>query len=306
MMIPGSVIHTRLTDPNQIARLSQWELDFRQVEPGLMRTDVAINKGRSLELLRIRMSRAVHQRGSAPLQRVTFGIPTWSALDNWKGVEPPSAVVVGFGAGAEFDGVGRPGFDALTLSFDKEAFIGLADRLGIAVEKTVFEAALHSAMARPELIGKLLSHANNFLNSAAPALSEAEEEAITAELLCTLTASEQHLDQSSVRKRDRALDRALEYISQHGSENLKIGELCVLSGASWRTLERAFNERFGVGPKAYAKYVRLQRMRAELLAAPPGTPINSVANRWGFWHMGELARDYRLLFGRLPSEERMR
>jgi len=27
-----------------------------------------------------------------------------------------------------------------------------------------------------------------------------------------------------------------------------------------------------------------------------------VANAWGFWHMGQFARDYRRLFGELPSD----
>lgn len=30
--------------------------------------------------------------------------------------------------------------------------------------------------------------------------------------------------------------------------------------------------------------------------------INEAAQRWGFWHAGEFAADYRLLFGELPSQ----
>jgi AraC family ethanolamine operon transcriptional activator len=30
--------------------------------------------------------------------------------------------------------------------------------------------------------------------------------------------------------------------------------------------------------------------------------IADVANRWGFWHMGQFAADYRRQFGELPSE----
>lgn len=64
----------------------------------------------------------------------------------------------------------------------------------------------------------------------------------------------------------------------------------------------AFKERFGSGPKADLQRRRLLRVRAELIK--PGSPltISHVANGSGFWHMGQLARDYRRLFGELPSE----
>ena len=30
--------------------------------------------------------------------------------------------------------------------------------------------------------------------------------------------------------------------------------------------------------------------------------VGRISARWGFWHMSRFARDYRLLFGELPSE----
>ena len=37
-------------------------------------------------------------------------------------------------------------------------------------------------------------------------------------------------------------------------------------------------------------------------ADPSRTRIADVANEWGFWHMGQLAADYRRHFGENPSE----
>jgi AraC family ethanolamine operon transcriptional activator len=34
--------------------------------------------------------------------------------------------------------------------------------------------------------------------------------------------------------------------------------------------------------------------------------IADIANRWGFWHIGKLAADYRTQFGELPSATRQR
>ena len=30
--------------------------------------------------------------------------------------------------------------------------------------------------------------------------------------------------------------------------------------------------------------------------------VADAANEWGFWHMGQFAKDYRRMFGELPSE----
>ena len=64
-----------------------------------------------------------------------------------------------------------------------------------------------------------------------------------------------------------------------------------------------FRERFGISPKAYLRERRLNGLREELRACDPNvTTVVAVAHRWGFWHLGQLARDYRRLFGELPSD----
>jgi AraC family ethanolamine operon transcriptional activator len=74
-------------------------------------------------------------------------------------------------------------------------------------------------------------------------------------------------------------------------------------GASERTLRRGFRERFGVSPKAYLLAQRLIDVRRTLRTADPdATLVADVANRFGFWHMGQFAADYRKHFGELPSQ----
>ena len=79
--------------------------------------------------------------------------------------------------------------------------------------------------------------------------------------------------------------------------------MCEASGASWRTLDYAFKERYGISPKAYLQTRQLNAVRRDLRASGPGgDTVRNVAARWGFWHMGQFARDYRKLFGELPSQ----
>jgi len=48
--------------------------------------------------------------------------------------------------------------------------------------------------------------------------------------------------------------------------------------------------------------VRLSGVRRDLRRAEAGVKIADVANRWGFWHLGQFAADYRRQFCELPSE----
>jgi methylphosphotriester-DNA--protein-cysteine methyltransferase len=110
------------------------------------------------------------------------------------------------------------------------------------------------------------------------------------------------IDRSSARLRALAVERALAYIDEHQDEVVSVREICSGNDIALRTLNRAFNERFGIGPKAYLNQRRLSAVRAEILLSPPETRVTGIANRWGFWHMGQFASDYRKLFGELPSQ----
>ena len=102
--------------------------------------------------------------------------------------------------------------------------------------------------------------------------------------------------------RARAVDTALDLIEARLDEPLNVRELCIATGIPARTLLRGFQERFGVGPKAYISQLRLSRVRKGLIMDASATKVSDLANQYGFWHMGHFARDYRRLFGELPSK----
>ena len=104
-------------------------------------------------------------------------------------------------------------------------------------------------------------------------------------------------------KRQTAVARAEEYIELHASCNIKVSDISQASGVSERTLQYAFLERFGIGPKEFLNAFRLQQVHKQLRHADPKqTRVADVANAWGFWHMGQFAADYRQRFEASPSE----
>ena len=84
-------------------------------------------------------------------------------------------------------------------------------------------------------------------------------------------------------------------------DNPSISSICEAVNCSLSTLERAFREHVGIGPKAYVIACRLHWVRRELLAADKPQRVGDVAIRWGFWHMEKFASDYCRAFGELPS-----
>jgi AraC family ethanolamine operon transcriptional activator len=103
--------------------------------------------------------------------------------------------------------------------------------------------------------------------------------------------------------RARLVCRAEEYVRANLGHPLSMFDLCREFDISERTLRYAFQEFRGLSPMAYFKVCRLNAVRQELKAAFAGTAtVYEIAQRWGFWHTGEFAADYRRLFGELPSQ----
>ena len=75
------------------------------------------------------------------------------------------------------------------------------------------------------------------------------------------------------------------------------------AGVSVRSLQAQFRHDLGQTPTAYVRNRRLERARADLADAAPGSgvTVTDVAARWGFTHFGRFAATYRARFGETPS-----
>ena len=73
-------------------------------------------------------------------------------------------------------------------------------------------------------------------------------------------------------------------------------------GVPMRTLHNAFIAVHGMSLHRYLRLRRLHLARAALRAGgPPVSHVKIAALSNGFWHLGRFAREYRDLFGELPS-----
>jgi AraC family ethanolamine operon transcriptional activator len=211
-------------------------------------------------------------------------------------------------SGAEIDLVTQVGFSCATASFAPDLVKTTADRLGLppiggvtnilliplergkaVMLRAAFEAVFSDAVARPR-------------SDRAGTWSIAKQEDLLRVLLSCAGNATPKTKPVSNSERARIVKAVLEAINDLPEEILSIGDLCRIARASERTLDYAFMERFGLSPALYMKVQRLNGVRRDLCGhQEPSMNIADVANKWGFWHLGQFARDYRNLFCELPS-----
>jgi len=102
--------------------------------------------------------------------------------------------------------------------------------------------------------------------------------------------------------------RAYRYIAGHYRNNdLTTGEIAAHIGVSERALQQAFREHLGMSPTAVLRRMRLDAVRAELLAGAGGADgILETANRLGLKSRSSLTRAYRKQFNEAPSASAVR
>lgn len=300
--ISSPAIRLNLMHPNDLGEMTPWEMDFRQLESGPLTTQIAVRSSLNASVLNISLSGSVHQRGVSPDGWSTFGISRRGTVNSWQGCDMARDAFLTFGNNDGFDGVSTDSFFGNVVSFNTYRFEKLAQSCGyaLATDDPAVRLLLSEDNARRmDWLERKIAY---LLGSPEQPWTEGVDETLMLEVLTILTNSEAHQDKSTAQTRRRALGRALEIMNDNLASPVSIEELCVESGASLRTLNRAFKENYGQGPKAYYVRLRLDRVREDLLKEPPPESIADAANNHGFWHMGQFARDYRLFFGELPSE----
>jgi len=113
-------------------------------------------------------------------------------------------------------------------------------------------------------------------------------------------------------KKNRRIDNrrkhvrlAQEYIEAHLQDVVSIGKVAEYANTTTRTLQMAFQEVLGVSPDQYLRSRRLNRIRQQLIDNKrKNKTITELAFEYGLYHLGRFARDYKTLFGELPSMTR--
>ncbi|MEM1411109.1 MAG: helix-turn-helix domain-containing protein [Pseudomonadota bacterium] len=312
---PVIMLKDSFTDIGEFGRAAGWNLDFRQLEPGPLEAKVLVVGHPKIFFSRFTFNRGYHQLGKPPEGYWTFGIPDPDVGPFlWNGAETPDDVLINFSHEKGLDVVNPPGGSGgVVVSFDPEVLKRVRRDMGLPEDLLDRSRERRFSNPSPERSGQLRSL---LLDMAAVARTEGDaglahwssvfNHDLAALVLRSLAGPELKPRMVLPLFRARALDRAVALLASHEQMPSNVESLCHIAGASWATLLRAFKESFGLSPKAYMKVRRLTAVREALLASDGKVRITDIANRWGFWHMGSFAADYRRQFGELPSATRAR
>jgi AraC-like DNA-binding protein len=250
--------------------------------------------------MHLQLGSRLELEGAALEGMLSFGMPTRRGPPaRWCAREAGAGTMSLYGDSGGFEAATPAGFESLVLSISAPYVASVADELGI--DGAPHRQGREVVACDPRRLAGLRSLvARELFDPASPGIDSSLPARLTRELLTTLAPADPRAP-ASVRAATVA--RARSHIAAFPREPLTVRDLCRATGASERTLRRAFVEHFGLPPKAYLQQRRLHGVRGELRrAAPSISRVADVANGWGFWHLGQFASDYRRLFGELPSE----
>ena len=296
-------------DLNMTAR--QWDNDFRQLDRGRFHGKLLQFGMQGVHIVDCQFDRALKQVGTPPVGLRTVAVPANPDFRcEWRGHSIDGQSLMIFPRGSELSSISAPGFHAYACSFPEELLsavgesleVGGMDELCGGAEAIRIEAATASKLS--ECLHRVCQSVRDkptALSSAA--LRSQLTHNLPSTLLRALAAVRGKCPAITGPKRLATLARAEKFIEQNAFHEIGVGDICEATGVSERTLQYAFIQKFGMGPKEYLNAFRLFLVRRQLRAADPRkTKVADVANECGFWHMGQFAADYRERFEELPSQ----
>ncbi|MEP5566491.1 MAG: AraC family transcriptional regulator [Halioglobus sp.] len=295
-----------------ICRLG-WSTQFGQLDCGTGGARFNAVLDPTAILLRVACDRRTKQDVIPPQGYQAFGLPVSPLASSTIEDRPLSnSDFIYIDEQQGFSSVGEPGFDAYTVAIAQSKMSELSQNLHLPNPGESARLWGTEIQPAPERLAAVKTITANIFKLEQATSQSLEVRASLSQLISLELPSailQLGLPQDtgkriSVRNRELALRRALDFIEAHPKEALTVEAVCVAAATSLSTLERAFRERFSISPKRYILVQRLNQVHGELIRNGDGRSISDVASEWGFWHMSQLAADYKSLFGYLPSETR--
>ncbi len=133
--------------------------------------------------------------------------------------------------------------------------------------------------------------------------TEEIEESLWALLLSAIQGEKLEHGRQTSGGYESYVNGAEEFIVGQLNTPLRVTDIAASVGVSVPTLNRAFRKCLGMGPKAFVKQRRLDRVRMELQRADPRTSsVTEIATTYAFWHLSQFAADYKKAFHEAPSD----
>ncbi|MEB3348489.1 MAG: helix-turn-helix domain-containing protein [Cyanobacteriota bacterium] len=282
-------------------------LQITQLAGGRLQSDLQILPLGTLRLLRVRLDRPVHVRGTKnpALQLVCLSLAPSSRLPSLRSHGHLLAPTAFCGLAAEGE---------VHITLPAGASVGL-----LMIEREVFRRSCLElgceALAADRFAGNCLTIDGRrfegvrrvLLAALASRPVGASAQLVADDLMPLLLEALIHATQGAHTllrppARIAVVMEAQRWMEHHPGQPLSLSDLCQRVHVSRRSLIQGFRDHLGMGPIAFLRLQRLHAVRQELLLADPQrATVFDVASRYGFHNHGHFAAAYRHLFGEPPA-----
>ena len=280
-------------------RVQHWDLDFKLLGIGGFEGSVKQLASQNVLLAYARFHRGLDQTGATPPGFRTYVIlgHTCSGF-RWRGHQITQNDLLIFPDSNELHSASHMDFEVFTVSIHLDYIEQLSDDFGLSTIPNKLEVLHMDAHTADELRSLAAIIVQSSGGEAAQVLAYKLTEKIV------IAAAETRPEKmTTLRKRDMAVDKVVEFVRSTPNPTSELAQLCRIANVSERTLQYAFKERYGIAPYTFVKRWNLNTARRQILLDSPGdTTINKICMDLNFMHQGQFAADYRKLFAELPSE----
>jgi AraC family ethanolamine operon transcriptional activator len=220
---------------------------------------------------------------------------------NFNGVESNKPIIVTGRSGSEYSVVERTSRQLAVILFRPEV-----EGRGWPAPKSVagmFETSLMAYRRLQRLMSEIISVARTAPDQLVP---NASPLAVKESLLAAVDAAfadaidSRWIDRAQMVRQYKILKAIESAIADDLGRPIYSEELAQRVGVSVRTLHSVVQHYRGMSLHQYLRLRRLWLVRKQLLAGEAS--VKGAALTFGFWHLGDFARSYRLQFGELPSD----
>ena len=292
--------------------LSAWDHQYRQISPGAFHGGLLHTQVGSLGIFRNRWERAIHYRGGTPEGTIGIGINmAQTGEPRWLGQRVAFDELIIQRCGTEAEYLSGALWDSVVFAIPEAELAQQLTDITHNDPEAILDG-LGLARLTPQLAAQLRQASLAYLDTAARSLATPGAPSPLPEmahLLVRLMARAlvsarpaRHVKASLNRQR-QLIRKAEDYVAHLTNQPLRIGQLCREIDVSERTLRDAFYKVTDTSPLAYLKTQQLNRVYRVLRDVDPDEVlIKQVAIANGFSHLGQFCKDYKQLFGELPSE----
>jgi len=292
-----------------------WELDFRLLSKNGFNAHLSMYATETIQVARTSLNGKIEQHGLVPPGFSSIVIPANLKMEyNWLHRDVNGSQILIFPSKGVLDSISFDGFDVFVISIENNTLQNWLEHFRFKNAIGLFGGNERFLSASPFFLKSFGNEVDSFLKNTSlespmdPSSKLAEKlelDSILESLFKFLENANRLFLPTPARKRDLALKRSLDLIHNTSEDITDIKGLCKELNVSQRTLEYAFLEKYKVTPKHYIKAQKLHKVKQDILSdAFRSDPIFQIAGKYGFWHMGQFAADFKNHFGLLPSEIR--